>query len=113
MYATDNGYTFSAKDEASLGDTLETKDNLDPFEICRIELLQHVILKVTSWKDVARKLPCCPNLWLYIVYIAKERYNESEETTGFYSFGKDLITRKESDAYECARKGYPRERKIT
>jgi hypothetical protein len=37
-----------------------------------------------------------------------------KKTTGLYSFSKDLITRKESDAYEYARKGYPTEReKIT
>jgi hypothetical protein len=48
MYATDNGYTFSAKDETSLRDRLETKDHSDPVEICRIELLQHVILNAIS-----------------------------------------------------------------
>jgi hypothetical protein len=79
MHATNNANIFSAKDGTNLRDRLETKNHSDSFEICRIQLLQHVILKASCRKNIARRSPCCQKLLFYIVYIAKERYNEAEE----------------------------------
>jgi hypothetical protein len=55
MHAANNGNTFSAKDKISVRERLETKDNSYPLEKCRIELLQHEILKANRGKDIAVK----------------------------------------------------------